>query len=69
MEGTMAATSPHITLRLSTHVLMSPPQIVPSPHLTLTARFDHSFLKSLWVFFSPFASSPKAHKLSKPISL
>ena len=55
MEGRMAATFPHSTSRLSTYVLTSTPQIMSSPHLSLTVRFDHRFLKFLGIFFSPFA--------------
>ena len=62
MEGRMAATSPHSTGRLSTYVLTSTPQIVSSPHLSLTVRFDHRFLLSLRIYFPPFASSLKTHK-------
>ena len=69
MEGRMAATATHTTSRLSTYILTSTLQIVSSPHLSLTVRFDHRFLKSLGISFSPFASSPKTHKLVKPISL
>ena len=68
MEGRMVATFPHSTNRLSTYVLTSTPQIVSSPHLSLTVRFDHRFLKSLGISFSPFASSPKTHKLVEPPS-
>ena len=69
MECRMTATSPHITNRLSTYVQTSSPQIVSSPHPSLTVRFDHCFLKSLGILFSPYASSPKTHKLVKPINL
>ena len=36
-----------------------PPQIVSSPHLSLTARFDHCFLKSLEVSFSRVLHHPR----------
>ena len=69
MEGRMSATSPHSTSRLFTYVTTPTPQIVSSPLLSLTVRFDHRFLKSSGISFPPFASSPKTHKLVRPLSL
>ena len=59
MEGRMAATFPHSTSRLSTYVLTSTPQIVSSPHLSLTVRFDHRLLKFLGIFLLAFCVIPE----------
>ena len=68
MEGTMAATSPHTTCRLSTYVLTSLPQIVSSSYLFVTARFDYCFSQIFGALFLAFCITPKG-SLVKPGSL